>query len=217
MLRDMFKKTYTKIDMRYRAEEKESAKAEQEDAPVIPAGGVNSPDNHNVKKAFHIDSIKPVIYEYVDSETKQPISMRLLDVTGWMISNYCANWNYKSLRDQRMMHGNEVRKHARYEEIIFQVNGQDVDRDLIEAEGWNNAMDMERPDVAAAYPDVWNSLNSGFQNGFRIFRDIKPTDECRFVFRYYANDNDLTVYDQMVSPIYHFDASTWDHAEIVKG
>ena len=38
MLRDMFKKTYTKIDMRYRAEEKESAKAEQEDAPVIPAG-----------------------------------------------------------------------------------------------------------------------------------------------------------------------------------
>lgn len=38
MLRDMFKKTYTKIDMRYRVEEKESAKAEQEDAPVIPAG-----------------------------------------------------------------------------------------------------------------------------------------------------------------------------------
>ena len=38
MLRDMFKKTYTKIDMRYRAEEKESVKAEQEDAPVIPAG-----------------------------------------------------------------------------------------------------------------------------------------------------------------------------------
>ena len=38
MLRDMFKKTYTKIDMRYRAEEKESAKAEQEDVPVIPAG-----------------------------------------------------------------------------------------------------------------------------------------------------------------------------------
>ncbi len=27
MLRDMFKKTYTKIDMRYRAEEKESARS----------------------------------------------------------------------------------------------------------------------------------------------------------------------------------------------
>lgn len=184
------------------------------EAPVIPAGGVNSPDNHNVKKAFHIDSIKPVIDEYVDPETKQPKSMKILDVTGWMISNYCANWNYKSLRDQIMMHHDW--EHARCEQIIFQVNGQDVDNALMMAEGWNNAMDMERPDVAAAYPDVWNSLNSGFQNGFRMFRDIKPTDECRFVFRYYANGGNWKVYDQMVSPIYHFDASTWEHAEIVK-
>ena len=37
MLRDMFKKTYTKIDMKYRAGEKESART-AEDAPVIPAG-----------------------------------------------------------------------------------------------------------------------------------------------------------------------------------
>lgn len=184
------------------------------EAPVIPAGGVNLPDNHNVKKAFHIDSIKPVIDEYVDPETKQPKSMKILDVTGWMISNYCANWNYKSLRDQIMMHHDW--EHARCEQIIFQVNGQDVDNVLMMAEGWNNAMDMERPDVAAAYPDVWNSLNSGFQNGFRMFRDIKPTDECRFVFRYYANGGNWKVYDQMVSPIYHFDASTWEHAEIVK-
>ena len=38
MLRDMFKKTYTKIDMKYRAGEKESARTAEEDAPVIPAG-----------------------------------------------------------------------------------------------------------------------------------------------------------------------------------
>lgn len=38
MLRDMFKKTYTKIDMKYRAGEKEAARAAEEDAPVIPAG-----------------------------------------------------------------------------------------------------------------------------------------------------------------------------------
>ncbi len=37
MLRDMFKKTYTKIDMRYRAEEK-ICESGEEDAPVIPAG-----------------------------------------------------------------------------------------------------------------------------------------------------------------------------------
>ena len=34
----MFKKTYTKIDMKYRAGEKESARTAEEDAPVIPAG-----------------------------------------------------------------------------------------------------------------------------------------------------------------------------------
>ena len=38
MLRDMFKKTYAKIDMKYRAGEKESARTAEEDAPVIPAG-----------------------------------------------------------------------------------------------------------------------------------------------------------------------------------
>ena len=38
MLRDMFKKTYKKIDMKYRAGEKESARTAEEDAPVIPAG-----------------------------------------------------------------------------------------------------------------------------------------------------------------------------------
>ena len=32
MLRDMFKKTYTKIDMKYRAGEKESARTAEEDA-----------------------------------------------------------------------------------------------------------------------------------------------------------------------------------------
>ena len=38
MLRDMFKKTYTKIDTKYRAGEKESARTAEGDAPVIPAG-----------------------------------------------------------------------------------------------------------------------------------------------------------------------------------
>ncbi len=38
MLRDMFKKTYTMIDMKHRAGEKESARAAEEEAPVIPAG-----------------------------------------------------------------------------------------------------------------------------------------------------------------------------------
>ena len=39
MLRDMFKKTYTKIDMKYRAGEKESARTAEEDAPVLPGCG----------------------------------------------------------------------------------------------------------------------------------------------------------------------------------
>ncbi len=38
MLRDMFKKTYTMIDMKHRAGEKESARAAEEDTPVIPTG-----------------------------------------------------------------------------------------------------------------------------------------------------------------------------------
>ena len=46
MLRDMFKKTYTKIDMKYRAGEKESARTAEEDAPVIPAGLWNKCDLH---------------------------------------------------------------------------------------------------------------------------------------------------------------------------
>ena len=34
----MFKKTYTMIDMKHRAGEKESARAAEKEAPVIPAG-----------------------------------------------------------------------------------------------------------------------------------------------------------------------------------
>lgn len=38
MLRDMFKKTYTKIDTKYRAPEKDAGDAKEQETPVIPAG-----------------------------------------------------------------------------------------------------------------------------------------------------------------------------------
>ena len=38
MLRDMFKKTYTKIDMKSRTEENKEKKEQTGEAPVIPAG-----------------------------------------------------------------------------------------------------------------------------------------------------------------------------------
>ena len=91
------------------------------EAPVIPAGGVNSPDNFNVKQAFHIDGIEPVFLEHGQYGTG-----KALKVTGWAISNYCANWNYKTWRDQMSSTDKNVWLNARWETITLFVNGQEA-------------------------------------------------------------------------------------------
>lgn len=91
------------------------------EAPVIPAGGVNSPDNFNVKQAFHIDGIEPVFLEHGQYGTG-----KALKVTGWAISNYCANWNYKTWRDQMSSTDKNVWLNARWETITLLVNGQEA-------------------------------------------------------------------------------------------
>ena len=79
---------------------------------------------------------------------------------------------------------------------------------------WNHNMGLSRPDVAAKYPDIWDSLHGGFSDYFSIKDDIKAMDNCQFVVRFRATGVDK--YTEMVSTIYHFDASMWDHAEVVK-
>lgn len=91
------------------------------EAPVIPAGGVNSPDNFNVKQAFHIDGIEPVFLEHGQYGTG-----KALKATGWAISNYCANWNYKTWRDQMSSTDKNVWLNARWETITLLVNGQEA-------------------------------------------------------------------------------------------
>lgn len=188
------------------------------EAPVIPAGGVNSPDNFNVKQAFHIDGIEPVLEE----DRGQGIA-KGLKVTGWAISNYCANWNYKTWRDEMSSTDKNVWMNARGESITLRVNGKDLYTILPQYDGfWNNNMGLSRPDVAAKYPDVWDSLHGGFsdylffEDEYKMWNiyDVKPTDNCQIVVRFQAPGVDK--HTEMVSPIYHFDASMWDHAKVIK-
>ncbi len=188
------------------------------EAPVIPAGGVNSPDNFNVKQAFHIDGIEPVLEE----DRGQGIA-KGLKVTGWAISNYCANWNYKTWRDEMSSTDKNVWMNARGESITLRVNGKDLYTILTQYDGfWNNNMGLSRPDVAAKYPDVWDSLHGGFsdylffEDEYKMWNiyDVKPTDNCQIVVRFQAPGVDK--HTEMVSPIYHFDASMWDHAKVIK-
>lgn len=181
------------------------------------------PNNHNVKKAYSIDSFVLYVENYENEGTGKTEHHRLLDVTGWMISNYRANFNYASWRDQIWNNAdNNAKQESRFPQVLISINGKVQDNP-----GWQPITDgiwmgmIDRPDVAAKYPDVWDSENSGFDAQF-IVDNLKATDDVQFVFRIWADSKTRNTgsdkpsdykYDDMVSKVYHFDPSMWNNAK----
>lgn len=161
---------------------------------LVPTSGKNSPADHDVEKAFHIDNVSVV-------RTKQDPQIQ---ISGWAASNYCADWNRQMTGDPQV--DSEILQQARTVEVIF--GGFEGNQ------GWaagyqygngngdvNGMSQIIRPDVAAAYPEIWGSRYSGFT--FIVDSSIEPSEDCRFTISFYAPDGKQ--HDAMVSPVYHFD------------
>ncbi|WP_288636475.1 MBG domain-containing protein [uncultured Limosilactobacillus sp.] len=155
---------------------------------LVPTAGKNSPADHDVEKAFHIDNVSV-------AWTKQDPQIQ---VSGWAASNYCADWN-------RQMTGNPlidsiILDNVRQMILVLEVNG---------TEWIAVALDPSqniRPDVAVAYPEIWGSRYSGFNCRFTLSHirmpQVKPSDTYRFIFRCYSSG--YKQHDDMVSSVYHF-------------
>lgn len=155
---------------------------------LVPTAGKNSPADHDVEKAFHIDNVSV-------AWTKQDPQIQ---VSGWAASNYCADWN-------RQMTGNPlidsiILDNVRQMNLVLEVNG---------TEWIAVALDPSqniRPDVAVAYPEIWGSRYSGFNYRFTLSHirmpQVKPSDTYRFIFRCYSSG--YKQHDDMVSSVYHF-------------
>ncbi|MFC2684060.1 MAG: hypothetical protein ACFN06_00835 [Limosilactobacillus oris] len=132
---------------------------------LVPTSGKNSPADHDVEKAFHIDSIRFI-------GTKQHPQIQ---VSGWAASNYCADWDQQMTGDPQV--DSEILQQARTVEVIF--GGFEGNQ------GWaagyqygdvNGMSQIIRPDVAAAYPEIWGSRYSGFT--FIVDSSIEASEDC---------------------------------------
>lgn len=154
--------------------------------------------NQNVQKASNLE-----VFRYIAEPNETPH----LYLKGWMVSNAFANRQYKDWYAQRSAQPDW--SNLRAAELIILKNGQEYSRATLNCippqEIWADL--TERPDVAAAYPNIWDSKYSGFE--FNI-QDIEFDRNARYqvVFRFsHDPQSDNTNYDDMYSKVYSFDAN----------
>lgn len=154
--------------------------------------------NHNIEKAFAIDSFKyegPFNYASADN-----VNYYKYHVKGWMASNWLAEKDYP---DWWTFWVNNVFSPSRMPFLILLKNGKELAK--ITAIPWGEGIPplFERPDVAAAYPEIWDSKNSGFDRSFLIDQpvDHNANYQVQLVFGYptYSDDHRNTEY--IVDPV----------------
>lgn len=154
--------------------------------------------NQNVQKASNLE-----VFRYIAGPNEDPH----LYLKGWMVSNAFANRQYKDWYAQRSAQPDWA--NLRAAELIILKNGQEYSRTTLNCippqEMWADL--NERPDIEAAYPNIWDSKYSGFE--FNI-QDAEFDRNARYqiIFRFsHDPQSDNTNYDDMYSKIYSFDAN----------
>lgn len=154
--------------------------------------------NQNVQKASNLE-----VFRYIAEPNETPH----LYLKGWMVSNAFANRQYKDWYAQRSAQPDW--SNLRAAELIILKNGQEYSRTTLNCippqEMWADL--HERPDVEAAYPNVWDSKYSGFEFNIQV-SEFDPQARYQLILRFAHDPQSVdTNYDDMYSKIYSFDAN----------
>lgn len=119
-----------------------------------------------------------------------------------MVSNAFANTNYKDWYAAFAAHYNPNDVRVCY--AILLKNGKEIERELLHKPSEAFVDLIDRPDVAAKYPNIWDSLHSGFDLVFGS-KEITPGANYQIILRVAKNQNTVnSIYDDMYTNIYHF-------------
>ncbi|MGN1282608.1 MAG: hypothetical protein ACI4UB_02165 [Limosilactobacillus sp.] len=154
--------------------------------------------NQNVQKAFNIE-------KFTVEDLDKPYHN--FHIKGWMVSNAFANRQFSDWYAQRDI--TRSWDNLRAADAILLKNGKEDSRVTLNCispqEMWHDL--DERDDVAAAYPNIWDSKYSGFEYYLQV-SEFDPQARYQLILRFAHDPQSVdTNYDDMYSKIYSFDAN----------
>lgn len=173
--------------------QKLTLKARPDVAKVNPAiynsanSGFDTMINLNTDQLNQLNGQLQVMLRFVNTTDGNPDKNGSTDLYGAKYATNAGNFDYIKVDGNKVefngWHATDQSSARPYQWVIVLVNGAEVTRARLDQ---NGMIDLNRPDIAKAYPVIANGGNSGFQ-GFLTLKNNIANAKVQLIHRYSDN------------------------------